>query len=323
MIVLLDNAASEEQVRPLLPGSGSSLVIITSRHSLAGLEIGADTRITLDVLGEDQAVEMLAVIAGRHRTAKEPAAASEIARLCDLLPLALSIAGRVLATHPAWPLERLAERLRDERHRLDELEAGDRAVRAAFTISYVQAAAGSARMFRLLGLHPGPDLTAAAAAALADVEERSAARTLDALAQTHLVREETPGRFRVHDLLRLFAREQAEQDESADSRDAAMRRLFAHYRDVAFYVYDRWEAAKAGSRDTAAAAATEALSVLDEERTNLVRVARLAATNEPGILWDIAQAIEMPLFVRGVSPTSSSCSSRWPTAPTGQRTHVC
>ncbi|MEV0401916.1 tetratricopeptide repeat protein [Actinoallomurus sp. NPDC050550] len=296
MIVLLDNAASEEQVRPLLPGSGSSLVIITSRNSLAGLEIGADTRITLDVLDEDQAVEMLAVIAGRDRTAKEPAAASEIVRLCDLLPLALSIAGRVLATHPAWPLERLAERLRDERHRLDELEVGDRAVRAAFAISYAKGAEAPTRMFRLLGLHPGPDVTASAAAALTDVDERSAARTLDALARAHLLREETPGRFRMHDLLRLFAREQAEQDESAESRDAATRRLFAYYRDVAFSIYDRWEAARTGSEDTAAAAA-EALSVFDEERMNLVRVALLAATDDPATLWDIAQAIEMPLSV--------------------------
>jgi hypothetical protein len=170
VLMVLDNARSEGQVRPLLPGAGGSLVLVTSRSVLPGLE--ADARISLDVLPEDEAAAMLAGLAGAARAGAEPGAVGELARLCGRLPLALRIAGQVLAAHPSWPVAKMIGMLAGERDRLERLGAGDLQVRAAFGVSYELLEQGDARVFRLLGLHPGPDFTAAAAAlAGIDLEE--------------------------------------------------------------------------------------------------------------------------------------------------------
>jgi len=171
VLMVLDNARSEGQVRPLLPGAGGSLVLVTSRSVLPGLE--ADARISLDVLPEGEAIAMLAGLAGAARAGGEPRALGELAGLCGRLPLALRIAGQVLAAHPSWPVSRLVGMLAGERDRLERLGAGDLRVRAAFEVSYQQMWR-DARVFRLLGLHPGPDFTAAAAAALAGIDEEEA-----------------------------------------------------------------------------------------------------------------------------------------------------
>jgi tetratricopeptide (TPR) repeat protein len=233
VLMVLDNARTEAQVRPLLPGAGGSLVLLTSRSVLPGLE--ADDRIELDVLAKDEAVAMLAGLGG-HRAAADPTAVAEVAQLCGRLPLALRIAGQLLATHPTWPVVRLAQLLASEQHRLSGLGAGDLQVRAAFEVSYQQLAEDDARVFRLLGLHPGPDFTANAAAALAGTEDEAAESALGRLADAHLVAEDTAGRFALHDLLRLFARATCEQVDTPADRDAAEARLVRHYENLAAFL---------------------------------------------------------------------------------------
>ena len=234
VLMVLDNAAAEAQVRPLLPGAGSSLVLITSRSVLSGLEV--DERIDLDVLPVDEATALLAGLIGTQRAAAEPAAVEQVAGWCGRLPLALRIAGQLLAAHPAWPVAKLARMLAGERDRLQQLAAGDLRVRAAFEVSYRQLADGDARLFRLLGLHPGPDFDVAAAASLAGIEEGAAGLVLDRLLLAHLVTEDGSGRFGMHDLLRLFARGTCQEADDQATRDAAEARMVGHYADLARFL---------------------------------------------------------------------------------------
>ncbi|MGH8933057.1 MAG: AfsR/SARP family transcriptional regulator [Egibacteraceae bacterium] len=230
VLVLLDNAVTEAQVRPLLPGSGSCGVIVTSRARLTGLD-GARTA-DLDVLESGQAVELLGRIAGPERVAVAPEAARMIVRLCDHLPLAVRIAGTRLATRPYWPLARLAERLTDERRRLDELTIGDRAVRPGLAHSYQQLTEDQRRCFRRVGLLATPTFTSRAAAALLEVPLSTAEELLDGLVQVQLLgiaRRARGGhvRYRVHGLPRAYARERAETEDSTFDRDAALTRAGA------------------------------------------------------------------------------------------------
>ena len=234
VLMLLDNARSEGQVRPLLPGAGGSLVLVTSRSVLAGLE--ADARISLDVLSEDEAVGLLAGLIGAGRAAAEPGAVARVAGWCGRLPLALRIAGQLLAAHPAWPVAKLAGMLADERDRLGHLTAGDLQVRAAFAVSYGQLAEGDARLFRLLGLHPGPDFDTAAAASLAGIDPELAGLVLNRLVEACLVTEDGGGRFGLHDLLRLFARGTCQDTDDLAAQTAAEHRLVGHYTEVAEYL---------------------------------------------------------------------------------------
>ena len=233
VLMVLDNARTETQVRPLLPGAGTSLVLVTCRSMLPGLE--ADERIGLDVLVEDEAVSMLAGLGG-HRAAADPTAVAQVTRLCGRLPLALRIAGRLLATHPTWPVVRLVQLLAGERDRLTRLGSGDLQVRAAFEVCYQQLAEEDARLFRLLGLHPGPDFTATAAAALAGSDDDAAEPALGRLAAAHLIAEDTVGRFALHDLLRLFARATCQQADTLDDQNAAEGRLVRHYENLAAFL---------------------------------------------------------------------------------------
>ena len=177
MLLLLDNARDADQVRPLLPGSPGCLVIVTSRSQLISLVAAEGAYpVTLDVLTEAEARELLTQRLGPHRAASDPAAAGELIRLCDHLPLALSIAAARAASQPEFPLAALAADLRDASGRLDALDPGDTAasVRAVFSWSYHQLDARSARVFRLLGLHPGTAIGAAAAASMAGLPPREA-----------------------------------------------------------------------------------------------------------------------------------------------------
>jgi hypothetical protein len=170
MLIVLDNAHDEQQVRPLLPASPASLILITSRNRLGGLAATDGARlVSLDVLTHDEAMQLLTARLGDSRAAGEREAIDEIACLCARLPLALGIAAARAVTSPRFPLAALAVELRGAVDRLDALDAHDPAVsvRAVFSWSYQQLSDESARMFRLLGLHPGPDITAAAAASLA------------------------------------------------------------------------------------------------------------------------------------------------------------
>jgi DNA-binding SARP family transcriptional activator/tetratricopeptide (TPR) repeat protein len=232
MLIVLDNAVDEQQARPLLPASPGSLVIVTSRRQLAGLAAADGARLLpLDVLSHGEAVQMLAVRLGASRAAAEPFAVDRIAGLCACLPLALAIAAARAAARPRFALAALADELAESAGRLDALDGGDPAtsVRAVFSWSYHQLGGEAARMFRLLGLHPGPDISVAAAASLAGCPEPKARRLLGELARAHLIAEQVPGRFAFHDLLRAYAAEQAHRTGSQDDRDAAIGRVLDHY----------------------------------------------------------------------------------------------
>jgi DNA-binding SARP family transcriptional activator/tetratricopeptide (TPR) repeat protein len=230
MLIVLDNARDEQQVRPLLPGTPRCLVVVTSRRQLAGLAASNDAGlITLDVLTAVEARRLLTARLGTGRVAAEPDAVTEIADLCAFLPLALAVAAARAAARPRRPLATLAAELRTTTGRLDALDTADPAasIRAVFSWSYQQLSPQAARLFRLLGLHPGPDITIAAAASLAGISPRQAGQTLDKLTQAHLIAEHSPGRYAFHDLLRAYAASQAHDPEP--DRNAAVGRILDHY----------------------------------------------------------------------------------------------
>ncbi len=233
VLVVLDNAASPDQVRPLLPGSPTCLVVVTSRNQLRGLVAKDDARLlTLDVLGRDEAAALVGRVIGDARVRAEPAATAELARLCAHLPLALRIAGANLADHPGQPIADYTAELA-EGDRLAKLVVGgdeQTAVRSSLDLSYQRLAPPERRLFRLLGLVPGPDVSAAAAAALAGTTPERAELVLDRLALAHLLARRAPGRFAVHDLLRLYAIDRALREESEQEREVATRRLRARPR---------------------------------------------------------------------------------------------
>ena len=243
MLIVLDNARNVAQVRPLLPGAPGSLVVVTTRNELTGL-VAAEGAIplTLDVLGDSEAHEMLARRLGRARVAAEPGAADEIIAACARLPLALSIAAGRAAGRPKRPLTELAAELHDARGRLDALEAGDAVtnVRAVLSWSYDQLSEPAARLFRLLGVHPGPDISLSAAASLAGMPRAAAGAALRELARTHMVAEYLPARFTFHDLLRAYAADQAERHDPEPERRAAAHRVLDHYLHTAMTASNRF-----------------------------------------------------------------------------------
>src|SRR6266567_2006249 len=232
MLIILDNAATVEQIRPLLPGSPTCRVLVTSRSRLEGLTTreGAH-RMPLDVLPPERAIDLLRQIAGEDRVQDDPAAAAELARYCGYLPLALRIAAERLVTSPYFSIADIVAQLADARERLNELGTDDEftTVRSVFSWSYRALPPDLARMFRLLGLPAGPDISVGAAAALADVTDRQARQQLDKLVGAHLLQEIGPQRYRFHDLLRVYSSECAEADESETDRQDAVRRMLTWY----------------------------------------------------------------------------------------------
>jgi DNA-binding SARP family transcriptional activator len=225
VLVTLDNATDEEQVRPLLPGNRSSAVLITSRRPLTSLD---GRHVVLDVLDPAGAVDLLAKVAGEDRVAAQEQEATAIATLCGCLPLAVRIAGARLAARPETPLRWLRERLENERMRLDVLEAGDLEIRASVDLSYQELPAPARRAFRLLALPEVQHVDLLTAAALLDVAPGSAEATLEELADWQLVeRRNVAGgtSYLFHDLLRLFARERLIGEEPAPERAAALERV--------------------------------------------------------------------------------------------------
>lgn len=203
-MIVLDNAASEAQVRPLLPGSAGCLVLVTSRRKLKGLD---DANVlALGVLPQADAVALFRAVAGHDRDAAGDLGLAEVVGLCGGLPLAVRIAATLLRHRPAWTPGDLARRLGDESARVGALSDGDRDLDTVLGLSYRNLTAAQRRMFRLLGLVPGPDVDALAAAALAEVEPTAAAGLLEGLADHNLLIEHAPDRYRLHDLIRLHAR---------------------------------------------------------------------------------------------------------------------
>ena len=224
ILVVLDNAADEAQVRPLLPGSAGCGVLITSRNRLLGLE-GVRV-IDLDVLEPAQAIRLLGQIAGSERVAAEPEAAADIVRLCGCLPLAVRVAGARLVARRHRPLSWLADRLADERRRLDELSVGDLEVRASLALSYEGLKPELQRAFRLLGLVRAPDFAPWVLAALLDAPLDQAEDLLEDLVDAQLVEVAGDGtRYRLHDLLRVYAQEQLEALEAEADRQSALERF--------------------------------------------------------------------------------------------------
>ncbi|WP_225728562.1 MULTISPECIES: BTAD domain-containing putative transcriptional regulator [unclassified Nocardia] len=212
MLLLLDNARDSAQLAPLLAGTPGTAVLITSRSTLT--ELPAVRRTRLDVLAADEALTLLTRILGAQRVAAEADAARAIVAHCGYLPLAVRIVGARLAVRPRWTIESFANRLADERGRLALLRTGELGVEAAFRLGYGQLNAKQAKAFRTLALAEVPDLPVEGVAAMLDVAVDEAEQVCESLVDLSLLETTTPGRYRFHDLLRLFAREVADEDES-------------------------------------------------------------------------------------------------------------
>ncbi|WP_167521603.1 ATP-binding protein [Microbispora triticiradicis] len=302
VLIVVDNAATSDQVRPLIPGSAGCRLVVTSRSRLSGL-VARDgaARLVLAPLPEYEALTQLGEAIGDRRVAEEPEAAAEIARRCGYLPLALRIAAERAQARPSVRLAALATELAVTRERLNLLATTEdeaTTVRSVFSWSYRALPPDAARMFRLLGLHRGADLGVPAAAALAGTGRSQAQRLLEALAAVHLLEEAASGRYRFHDLVRLYAAECAEADESAEDRSAAVRRLlgwYLHTADAAGRRIDplrrRAESGPPGEQLITFAGYAEALDWFDAERANLAAVVRHAAgTGHTVLAWRLADA---------------------------------
>jgi DNA-binding SARP family transcriptional activator/Flp pilus assembly protein TadD len=232
MLIVLDNALDEQQVRPLLPASPGCLVVVTSRTQLTGLAAAEGARqLGLDVLSNEEARLVLAGRLGKQRVAAEPAAVAELISLCGRLPLALAVIAARGAVYPGGSLAALAADLRAARDRLDALGSGDPAtsVRAVIGWSYRRLTVPAARVFRLLGLHPGHDITVPAAASLAGLRPEQARDLLRELTRAHLLSEAAPGLYAFHDLVRVYAARQTETTDTEHHRRTALTRLFDYY----------------------------------------------------------------------------------------------
>jgi DNA-binding SARP family transcriptional activator len=240
-LLLLDNARDAEHVRPLLPRVPGCLAVVTSRRMLTGLAVAEGAHlITLGLLAPQEARDLLSRRIGGKRISAEPAATDEIVESCARLPLALSIAAAHAVARPELPLAQVAAQLRDTRSRLDALDTGDPAteVRAVLSWSYRHLAPAAARMFRLLGIAPAPDISPEAAASLAAVPSAGARRALIDLTRASLLSEGAPRRYAFHDLLRAYAAEQAELDGDDAEQRVAKHRILDYYLHTA-YAADR------------------------------------------------------------------------------------
>jgi class 3 adenylate cyclase/tetratricopeptide (TPR) repeat protein len=226
ILLLLDDAAGHEQVRPLLPGTAGSLVLVTSRRRLTAVEDA--TVISLDTLPPGEAVQLLARLAGRPDLGSATGPGEEITRRCGYLPLAISMVASQLRHHPTWTAASMAASLAAARDRLAIMRAENLSVAAAFDLSYSDLTPAQQRLFRRLGLVPGTSFDSYAAAALDGVSLDQARRHLDELYDQHLITEPAPGRYQLHDLLRDHARALAAADGPAES-DAAAGRLLDYY----------------------------------------------------------------------------------------------
>jgi len=285
-LVLLDNAHDEAQVRPLLPGSPTCAVLVTSRARLSALE-GAEA-LDLEVMLETEALSLLRKLAGARRIGAEPEASRRIIELCGYLPLAIRIAGGKLRGKPHWTLAEYVSRLSDQRGRLKRLRLGDLEVRASFAMSYGDLDPADARLFRLLGLLVGPDFAPDVAGALLEADPAPAApaageETLKRLLEAQLLEAAAGGRYKFHDLMRLFACERLEEEESAGEQQAARLRCASFYLAVSDLTSGRvrpearrWEAqslvaeTRQSLEETERALLMGALAWYDRERANLL-----------------------------------------------------
>ncbi len=303
ILLVLDDAAGHEQVRPLLPGTAGSLVLVTSRRRLTALDDAAV--ISLDTLSPDEAAALLAQLADRPELADPAGPAGEITRLCGYLPLAVGMLARQLRHHPARIGAELAAGLAAARNRLAVMRTENLSVAAAFDLSYQELTGAQQRLFGRLGLVPGTDIDAYAAAALDDTSVASARGQLDELYDHHLITEPAPDRYLLHDLLRVYARALAAED-TADSRGAVARLVnyYAHVAAAASQHIATWTTAGGRLPPTSPPASApeltspaEAAAWLDAERPNLHRTVGYAAAHDMP-LHAIAIAAAMGGFLR-------------------------
>jgi tetratricopeptide (TPR) repeat protein len=279
LLLLLDDAANSEQVRPLLPGSAGSLVLVTSRRHLTALE---DVQsLSLDILPPGQAAKLLVRLAARPGLDPGESEVDEITRMCGYLPLAIGMLARWLHHHPAWTAADLAANLAEARDRLQLMRAENLSVAAAFDLSYQDLSPGQQRLFRRLGLHPGTEIDAYAAAALAGISHGETAGCLDVLYDHYLIAEPARGRYRLHDLIREHARALAAADPPAE-RDTAASQLMDYYQHTA--------------------AAAEGM-LARQSRTR----SALAVTVPPGAVPDLPDGTRALAWLRAERPNVLAC----------------
>ena len=312
VLVVLDNARDAKQVRPLLPGSPGCMALVTSRNRLAGLVAteGA-TSLTLDLLTAADARELLTRRLGSARVAREPDAVDDIIAGCARLPLALTVAAARAATAPHFPLAAVASELRGGSRALDPFHAGDTAsdVRSVFSWSYRALTADAARLFRLVGLHNGPDFSLPAAASMAAIEPGRAQALLAELTRAHLIAEHTPSRYAFHDLLHAYASELAHAEDSQEVREAAVHRLLDYFLRTAYSAARLLEPymeplalvpSSPGVVTADPATAEAALSWFMAEHAGILAAVRLAA--EAGLdrhAWQLAWTVSTYFLRRG------------------------
>jgi tetratricopeptide (TPR) repeat protein/transcriptional regulator with XRE-family HTH domain len=314
LVAVLDDARDAAQVRPLLPGSDACAVIVTSRSTLQDLE--SAQLLDLSAMTDADAATLFRRIVGRARAEGEPDAVGRVLAACAGLPLAIRIAAARLAGRPAWTIATVADRLSDARNRLDELTAGDLAVRASFTMSYANLRtdprAGAEpldRAFRFLALADGPDISLPAAAALLGIAPDSAEAVLEPLVDSHLLQSPAPGRYRFHDLLRLYAAERVHAEDDQAARSAAIRRMLCWYLHTAAAacrvispqrVHLNPDGIETGAVPLAFDSYAQALAWLDAEQVNLMTaVDQAARAGEHEIAWRLPLALYDLFNLRG------------------------
>jgi DNA-binding SARP family transcriptional activator len=307
VLIVLDDAKDAAQVRPLLPGSASCAVLVTTRNRTPHLL--STGLVDLGGLAEAEARELFSRVVGDARAAAEPEAAEEILLACAGLPLAVRICAARLATRRQWRIATMATRLRDEHRRLDELQVADLEVRASFQVSYNSLRAGRhradpRRAFRLLGLWRGQRISLPAAAALAGEREEDLADALETLVDASLLESPEPDWYQLHDLLRLFAAERAQAEETPEARLEAVTRLLQWYLATATAAADlispyRYRiAAEESSAAGPPGSVQDALAWYDKERANLIAATRQAAAiGLHDVAWRLPTAVN-PYFSR-------------------------
>ncbi|MFD9865626.1 BTAD domain-containing putative transcriptional regulator [Streptomyces niveus] len=304
VLVVLDNARDADQVRPLLPGSPGCFAVITSRDRLTGLVAAEGAHLhVLDLLTRLEAQDLLVNRLGEHRVAAEPEAVEEIVTQCARLPLALAITTARAAAQPGFPLSAVAEELSASQGSLDAFDGGDLTTdaRAAFSWSYQALSVPSARLFRLLGLHTGPDISVPAAAALAGLEPRPAHGLLVELTRAHLLVEHAPGRYGLHDLLRVYAAERLSAEEPEREREHAVGRLLMWYLHTVDATCPHFTPGRqrfpltplpASCRPLDFSSCEQAVTWCESERSNLVAAVHHAvAAGRTPIAWRLAASL--------------------------------
>jgi DNA-binding SARP family transcriptional activator/tetratricopeptide (TPR) repeat protein len=303
ILIVLDDAAGESQVLPLLPGTGTAAVIVTSRHRLGGL--GGAARIEVAVFYAEASLELLARIAGTGRVQAQPQAAAMVAGQCGNLPLALRVAGARLAERPHWAIQQLADRLADESRRLDELRHGDLAIRPSISLSYHSASEQGRRLLRLLPLVEAPVFSGWVAAALLGQPPAAGEDALDELVSARLVETAGAGsgvhsQYRLHDLIRVYARERLAAEEPPAEQKAALERVLGallYLARQADYRYDGSDSARLRSDVTpwplpgplAQQLVSDPLAWFERERAALVSgVGQAARGGFTGLCWELA-----------------------------------